>query len=50
MAAAKNYDVKDMSLVGTGKQRIDWAFREMPVINLIRKRFEKEKPLKGVRI
>ena len=50
MTAAKNYDVKDISLAGIGKQRIEWAFREMPVLGLIRKRFEKEKPLKGVRI
>ena len=48
--ASKNYDVKDISLAGVGKRRIDWAFREMPVIGLIRKRFAKEKPLQGVRI
>jgi adenosylhomocysteinase len=48
--AAKNYDVKDISLAAGGRQRIEWAFREMPVIGLIRARFEKEKPLKGVRI
>ncbi|OGN97923.1 MAG: adenosylhomocysteinase [Chloroflexi bacterium RBG_13_51_18] len=48
--AAGNYDVKDISLAGVGKQRIEWAFREMPVIGLIGKRFETEKPLKGVRI
>ena len=47
---SRNYDVKDISLAGVGKQRIDWAFREMPVIGLIRRRFETEKPLKGVRI
>ncbi len=45
-----DYDVKDISLAGMGRQRIDWAFREMPVIDLIRKRFASEKPLKGVRI
>jgi adenosylhomocysteinase len=50
MTAAKNFDVKDISLAGTGRQRIDWAFREMPVIGLIRRRFAAEKPLKGVRI
>ncbi len=44
------YDVKDKALAGMGRQRIDWAFREMPVIQLIRERFEQEKPLKGVRI
>ena len=48
--AVANYDVKDKALAGMGKQRIDWAFREMPVIKLIRERFDKEKPLKGVRI
>ena len=47
---SKKYDVKDISLAGVGKQRIDWAFREMPVLGLIRKRFGVEKPLKGVRI
>jgi adenosylhomocysteinase len=50
MAAAKNYDVKDMSLAEMGKQRIDWAYREMPVLTLIRERFTKEKPLKGIKI
>ena len=38
---SNNYDVKDISLAESGRQRIAWAFREMPVIGLIRKRFEK---------
>jgi adenosylhomocysteinase len=46
----KNYDIKDASLASAGKLRIEWAGREMPVIKLIRQRFVKEKPLKGVRI
>jgi adenosylhomocysteinase len=46
----RNYDVKDMSLVTAGKQRIEWAAREMPVLRLIRERFSKEKPLQGTRI
>jgi len=50
MAKVKNYDVKDMKLAEMGRQRIDWAYREMPVTKLIRDRFAKEKPLKGVRI
>jgi len=50
MTASKNYDVKDMSLAETGRQRIEWAYREMPVVRLIRERFTKEKPLKGIRI
>ncbi|MEI7905047.1 MAG: adenosylhomocysteinase [Candidatus Firestonebacteria bacterium] len=45
-----NYDVKDMSLAETGKQKIEWADRQMPVLNLIRARFKKEKPLKGIRV
>jgi adenosylhomocysteinase len=45
-----NYDVKDQSLAETGRQRIEWASREMPVVRLIRERFSREKPLKGVRI
>jgi len=45
-----NYDVKDQSLAEAGRQRIEWAFREMPVVGLIRERFRKELPLKGVRI
>jgi adenosylhomocysteinase len=46
----KNYDIKDPSLAGAGKQRIEWAAREMPVIKIIRERFAKEKPLKGIRV
>jgi len=46
----KNYDVKDPSLASAGKLRIEWAGREMPVTKLVRQRFAKEKPLKGVRI
>lgn len=45
-----NYDVKDLSLAESGRQRIDWAFREMPVVGLIRERFSTEKPLAGIRI
>jgi len=46
----KNYDIKDPALAGAGKQRIEWASREMPVIKIIRERFAKEKPLKNIRI
>jgi len=48
--AGKNYDIKDPSLAEMGRQRIEWASREMPVVRLIRERFAKEKPLKGVRV
>jgi len=42
--------IKDMSLAKKGRLRIEWANRSMPVLNLIKKRFEKEKPLKGFKI
>ncbi|MBI2340367.1 MAG: adenosylhomocysteinase [Deltaproteobacteria bacterium] len=45
-----NSDIKDSSLAGKGKLRIEWANQNMPVLNLIRDRFLKEKPLHGVRI
>ena len=43
-------DVKDLNLAPKGRLRIEWAEQEMPVLRLIRQRFEKEKPLKGVRL
>ncbi len=47
---AVEFDVKDIGLANQGKQRIDWAEREMPVLRLIRERFAEEKPLSGVRL
>jgi adenosylhomocysteinase len=47
---AERYDIKDINLAEDGKKRIAWAAREMPVLDLIRQRFEKEKPLEGVRM
>ena len=44
------FDVKDIELAGHGKQRIEWAEREMPVLRLIRERFGEEKPLSGVKL
>jgi adenosylhomocysteinase len=44
------YDVKDMKLAKDGKSRIEWAAQSMPVLNRIRQRFAKEKPLAGVRL
>jgi adenosylhomocysteinase len=44
------FDVKDISLSAHGKQRIEWAEREMPVLRLIRERFAEEKPLSGVKL
>lgn len=46
----ENYIVKDISLAERGKIDVEWAERHMPVLMSIRKRFEKEKPLKGIRI
>lgn len=43
-------DVKDLSLAGDGKRRIEWAEREMPVLRLIRERFASEQPLRGVKL
>ncbi len=45
-----NYDVKDIGLAEKGKLRVEWANQSMPVLNQIKKRFAKEKPLKGVRL
>jgi len=43
-------DVKDAKLAAQGQDLIDWAAREMPVLNLIKARFLKEQPLKGLRL
>jgi len=50
MTSRNRYDIKDSSLAEAGKQRIEWASREMPVVRLIRERFRIEKPLKGIRV
>jgi len=42
------HDVKDIGLAGKGKLRIEWAEHSMPVLRLIRERFEREKSLDGV--
>ena len=42
-----NYDIKDLGLAETGKLRIEWAERSMPVLRMIRERFRTEKPLAG---
>jgi adenosylhomocysteinase len=44
------HDVTDINLAADGVKRIEWAEREMPVLRLIRERFELEKPLQGIRI
>ncbi|MCX5706493.1 MAG: adenosylhomocysteinase, partial [Candidatus Omnitrophica bacterium] len=44
------YDIKDISLAKKGMLRIEWASNNMPVLNLIKARFAKEKPLKGLKV
>lgn len=44
------YDVKDLALAKKGKLRIEWAGRFMPVLGHIKKKFAKDKPLKGVKL
>ncbi len=44
------YDIKDIKLAKKGKLRIEWAMEHMPVLKLIKDRFAKEKPLKGVKV
>ncbi len=44
------HDITDIELATGGRYRIEWAGQEMPVLKQIRERFEKEKPLAGVRI
>ncbi len=48
--ASREHDVKDMSLADKGRFRIQWAENDMPVLRQIRARFEKERPLKGLRV
>jgi adenosylhomocysteinase len=50
MTISTHGDVKDISLAPRGKDRIEWAAKDMPVLRIIRERFAKEKPLKGVRM
>jgi len=49
-AELKKGDVKDNSLADAGKRKIEWAQQQMPVLQIIRKRFIKEQPLKGLRV
>ncbi len=45
-----HYDINNIKLAPTGRLRIEWADENMPVLKLIRERFSREKPLKGVRV
>src|SRR5437879_10072293 len=48
MTTSTKGDVKDLFLAARGKDRIEWAAKEMPVLRLIRERFTQDQPLKGV--
>ena len=48
--ATAKADVKEPGLAGLGQQRIEWAAQEMPVLRLIQERFQREQPLKGLRL
>ncbi len=45
-----DYDIKDINLAAKGRLRIEWAEMSMDVLRSIRERFEKEKPLKGLKL
>lgn len=45
-----NYDVKDLKLAARGAARVEWAEQFMPVLRTVRARFEKEKPLRGIKL
>ncbi|MEA1981248.1 MAG: adenosylhomocysteinase [candidate division Zixibacteria bacterium] len=44
------YDIKNVKLAKQGKEKIEWAEKNMPVLRSIRERFKKEKPLKGINL
>lgn len=48
--SAQKHEVKDLSLAPQGRQRIEWAGREMPVLRQIQERFAQEKPFEGIRL
>ena len=48
--AAPVHDIKNLKLAHEGELRTEWAGREMPVLRSIRERFDKQKPLRGIRI
>ena len=49
-AAQAKCDVKNIELADLGKKRIEWANQSMKVLQLIRKEFIKNQPLKGIRV
>ncbi len=47
--AGKKYDIKNIRLAEGGRKRIRWAGQDMPVLQRVKERFTKEKPLRGMR-
>ena len=43
-------DIKDINLAEQGKKQIEWAFKDMPVLTEIKRRFEEEQPFKGLKL
>src|SRR3989338_5395554 len=50
MDKGENYEVRDLKLADQGKKNIEWAESQMGALLKVRERFQKEKPLKGIRI
>lgn len=46
----RKYDIKDINLADQGKNQIEWAFKDMPVLTQIQERFIKEQPFKGLKL
>ncbi|MCB0133297.1 MAG: adenosylhomocysteinase, partial [Caldilineaceae bacterium] len=44
------YDIADINLADKGRFRMQWAAKEMPVLDLLEARFKQEQPFKGIRI
>ncbi len=47
---ATDHDIRDIALADRGRQRTEWAERQMPVLRQIRERFERERPLDGLHV
>lgn len=50
MITTENCDIKDINLAEQGKKQIEWAMQDMPVLSMIKERFRKELPFKGMKI
>lgn len=49
-SAVTQYEIKDINLADQGKNQIEWAFKDMPVLKQIQERFIKEQPFKGLKL